>query len=592
MTDSGDGQKPSSGKRKRWLGGVWGHAAVVSLVLFGAVNLFDVIDRFGWQAIDLPPFQFFLFSLWVAVRNVVGYTLLAVAPVFLLGRTARWLLAPAFAFAVGIEAACKYTELVWHASLPEIWISLLLNSSVTEGLSFLKTVLTPATVAGLLTFLVLLVVGVRALMRARYPRPSPRAFACGVAMVLPFLVLNVLTMNWHFGVAQVRYTDFLVSSVMSCRQMKGISLACTNVGLPETLPLAVAADRAPDVIVVLGESETRANWHLYGYPRQTTPRMDALCAEGGGGICFRDVVGFFPATVEALCTMLTDVSPDNLSAGSWTLAEAYRRAGFRSVLISNNQFAGNGSMTGFLNRIFASCDELVSLNAAFPDDRKAQGKVFDERTAELLRRELARHDGRPRLVFVHLSGIHYPVHDVNPKADDRFSDAVEDEVLKGLDARMRDRRNRYDNGILYEDKVLGLLVDAVKAECRRPACLVFVSDHGESPRSPDWRDYADENTYEVPMVVWFSESYRRAFPEVVSRARAAAGRPMQSDELTFGLLELGRIAEAPGWTSERNFLDPAFRGRSPRRIDKGRHVYSGEADRGRIGDAPARGEGE
>ncbi len=555
------------------LDGIWGQAAVVSLVLFGAVNLFDVIDRFGWQAVDLPPLPFALFSFWVALRNACGYTLLAVAPVFLFGRAARWLLAPAFAFVAGIEAACKYTELVWHASLSEIWISLLLNTSVMEALTFLKTVLTPTAVLGLLAFLLFLACGVRALMQARYPRPSPRTFACGLALALPFLVLNVLTMNWHFGVAQMRYTSFIVSSVMSCRQMRGILMACANAQLPESLPLAVEADRAPNVIIVLGESATRNNWHLYGYPRRTTPRMDALCA-ADGGICFRDVVGFYPATDEAICTMLTDVSTDDLSAGSWTLSEVYRRAGFRSVLISNNQFAWNDSMTGTLNRIFASCDERISLHAAFPDERKVQGKVFDERTAELLRRELARPDSRPRIVFVHLAGIHYPVHDVNPKGDDHFSDAVEGETLKGLDARMRDRRNRYDNGILYEDKVLGLLVDAVKAEGRRPACLLFVSDHGESPRSPGWRDYADNDVYEVPMVVWFSESYREAFPDVVSRAHAAAGRPMQSDELTFGLLELGRIADAPGWTSEKSFLDPAFKGRSRRRIDKGRRVYS------------------
>lgn len=554
--------------------GSWGSAAGTAFLLFGVINLFDVLDNFGWQAVDLPPLQFQLFSDWVAVRNFVGHTLLAVAPVYLLGRAARWLLVPAFVFVFGIEAVSKYTEITWHASLSDIWISLLLNSSIEEAVSFMKAVLTPMSALGLLVFALALVVGVRALLRAKYPRRSVRTLVCGIALTLPFFVLNVLAMNWHFGMGQMRYTSFVVSSVMSVQKMKGVASACANARLPEHLPLAVDGGQTPDVIIVLGESETRDNWHLYGYPRQTTPRMDALCAEGGGGICFRDVVCFFPATVEAICTMLTDVSPDDLSVGSWTLAEAYRRAGFRSVLISNNQFACNASMTGFLNRIFSSCEDLISVNAEFPDDRKAQGKVFDERTAELLRRELAKSDSRPRLVFVHLAGIHYPVHNVNPKADNRFSDEVESECLQGLDMRLRDRRNRYDNGILYEDKVRGMLVDVVKRECRRPACLVFISDHGESPRAQGWRDFADEDTYEVPMVVWFSETYRDAFPETVRRASASAIRSMQSDELTFGLLELGQIKDAPGWTSEKNFLAPNFKGRFPRRIDKGRRVYS------------------
>ena len=182
-----------AGKTRRIFACVGGSAAGTAFLLFGAVNLFDVLDNFGWQAVDLPPLQFQLFSGWVAVRNFAGHTLLAVAPVYLFGRMARWLLVPAFVFVFGIEAACKYTELSWHASLPEIWISLLLNSSVDEAASFMKAVLTLMSIAGLLAFALALVLGVRALLRANYPRRSVRTCVCGVVLTLPFLRGNCKT---------------------------------------------------------------------------------------------------------------------------------------------------------------------------------------------------------------------------------------------------------------------------------------------------------------------------------------------------------------------------------------------------------------
>ena len=268
--------------------------------------------------------------------------------------------------------------------------------------------------------------------------------------------------------------------------------------------------------------------------------------------------------------MLTDVSFDRMSEGSWTLSEVYRRAGYRGVLISNNQYAWSDNMNSYLNRIFASCEKLISVHSEFPENKK----WFDDCLAPILKRELASVTDRPNLVFVHMAGIHYPVHGVIPPTENYFSDSVDADHLKGLSTEQRDHMNRYDNGIRFEDKVRGELVDAVKACGARPACVVYISDHGESPRSPGWRDHADLDTYEVPMFVWFSESYQRAFPDVVARTRAAADRPMQSDELTFGLIEFGRISGIPDVKPQQSFIHPDFKGRCPRQINKGRIVYS------------------
>ena len=187
-----------------------------------------------------------------------------------------------------------------------------------------------------------------------------------------------------------------------------------------------------------------------------------------------------------------------------------------------------------------------------------------------IKEELASRDGRPMVMFVHLSGMHFPVHDVNPRSDDYFSDEVEPAVLKGLSTHDRDRRNRYDNGIRYEDKVLGMIVDAIK-ETGRATVMFYVTDHGESPRSPEWRNFEDVDVYELPCIMWFSDEYVARFNDIFCKVKSASCRPLQTDQMTTGLIDIGLIRRDASF--DKSFLDADFRGRNPRLIDKGRIVY-------------------
>lgn len=347
--------------------------------------------------------------------------------------------------------------------------------------------------------------------------------------------------------------------------MRGINQACENRGLPQKLGVGIDAADMPDGVFVLGESSTRNNWHLYGYPRQTTPRMDALCGSGEA-VKFDDVVGVQPVTVEALALLLTDVSFDDKAQGNWTLAEAYRRAGYRCVLISNQYSWGDKTST--LYKIFNGCEKRTSPRIEFGENG------YDEKLAAILDKELQNDDGRPTIAFLHLAGIHYPVRpeQVHPPEETYFNDGIDEEFMKQFSPRVRDRLNRYDDGILYEDKVLGMVVDVLMRR-NRPSFMFFISDHGESPRAETWRSYVDTDVYELPALLWMSPSYSSHFPQMAKRIAKASSRRMQSDEMTYGLLELGFIQDMPKQSGNMNFLSEEFTGRSPRFIDKGRSIY-------------------
>ena len=539
----------------------------LTVVLFGAINVFEGFDGYGCEARDMPDLQLHLYWFWVFVRNTVAYTLVPTSLVFLLGKRSRLLLSVFFIYAIVAIGACIYSSKVFEASLPGIWLALLMNSSPYIMLNFAKMMLT-GWMCVLLTATLFVLVGVVLLFwRARYPKVCWRSFAIGVGLASVFLVTNCLTMNWHFGLCQTHYTAIPIGGCGWWLRQRGVINACDNPDLPAKLSVSVAEKDMPNGIIVMGESATRKNWHLYGYSRQTTPILDALFARGEV-VFYDDVVGIHPETVGAHSLVMSDVNFDNEAVGHWTLAEAFRRAGYRCVEIAA-PFVWGGD-NSILNKLYKGC-ETRHIVGALHSDRK----VYDGDLVPYLEREL-QNDTRPTIFFIWFSGMHYPLRDANPKEDDYFTNEIDAEELIGFSDFEKDRRNRYDNGILYEDKVLGQIVDVLKKRSRRPTFLFFSSDHGESPRSPQWRNFKDPETYELPVFFWFSPEYRTAHRSLVDAISAARHRPLQPDEMTTGLLSLGFVTGIPNMRACDTFFDANFKGRNPRKIDRGREVYATE----------------
>lgn len=536
----------------------------LTVALFGAINLFEGISHFRREALDMPSLQLYLYWSWVFVRNVVAHTLVAASLVFLLGKRSRLVLAAFFVYAVAAIGACVYSSAIFNASLPDIWLALLMNSSPYIMLNFAKMMLT-GKMCILLAVILCVIVGIILLFwRARYPKVCWRSFAIGLGLASVFLITNCLTINWHFGLVQVRYAMLPFGGYNWWIRQRGVINACDKPDLPAKLSVSVPKKDMPNGVIVMGESATRKNWHLYGYSRRTTPALDALAANGEV-VLYDDVVGIHPETVGAHSLMMTDVNFDNEAVGHWSLAEAFRRAGYRCVQIAA-PFVWGGDRS-ILNKLYKSC-ETRHVVGAIHSDRK----VYDGDIVPYLEREL-QNDTRPTIFFMWFSGMHYPLRDANPKEDDYFTNEIDAEELAGFSEFEKDRRNRYDNGIRYEDKVLGRIVNVLKKGSRRPTFLFFSSDHGESPRSPKWRNFKDPETYELPVFFWFSQEYRARHQSIVDAISAARHKPIQSDEMTIGLLSLGFVTGIPGVKAEDAFFDVGFTGRNPRKINRGREEY-------------------
>lgn len=98
-------------------------------------------------------------------------------------------------------------------------------------------------------------------------------------------------------------------------------------------------DAPRTLVLVIGESTQRGRMSLYGYPRETTPELDALHKTDPGLTVFNNVVTSRPYTIEILQQALTFADEKN---PDWyltkpSLMNMMKQAGYKTFWITNQQ---------------------------------------------------------------------------------------------------------------------------------------------------------------------------------------------------------------------------------------------------------------
>ncbi|MDN2710209.1 phosphoethanolamine transferase [Janthinobacterium sp. SUN118] len=385
-------------------------------------------------------------------------------------------------------------------------------------------------------------------MRAMVPGPWQRGFAAFMCVFLVLLHVNT-TMRRENPLLfwPLRYQQY--DAQLEAMQAMQRALA-TKMASPPDWQVRYAGEDAHTVILVIGESTNRASMSLYGYPRATTPQLDAMRSQL---LVFNDVISPASSTVESMMTMLTPADIGNPTA--WMakpnllmLAEA---AGYKTFWVSNQ--ARND---GWIGLLAGEADESDFINfGTGRGENNFDGNLFQPFGHAL------RDEAPKKLIVVHLLGAH-PSYDM--RYPSRFShfdkqrDTVSAQMAsQGRSAWIRNQRDEYDNAIRYGDYVLGNLIamtDLAKSD--RAASLLFVSDHGQEvghSRNHAGHSASDKSGYEIPMLMW---SNRQLGQSNVARA-VLESRPYQTDKLDATVLGLLKI-ETRYYAAHDDILSNAF----------------------------------
>lgn len=240
-------------------------------------------------------------------------------------------------------------------------------------------------------------------------------------------------------------------------------LAALALLLAAVLPSCSRLTSRPVPNVILISIDTcRADYlSCYGYPKKTTPNIDAVADQA---VLFENVISPVPLTLPAHCSMLTGTIPphhavhDNydywLDGSSITLAEilrdnAFATAAFVSAFVLDSQFALNQGFDTYYDHFEQQADQFQA------NERRA------DQTTRLALDWLENQKRENFFLFLHYYDPHTDYDPPEPFAS-KFAD------------------NLYAGEIAYTDHYIGKLLQKLKLlDIFDSSLIIITSDHGE-----------------------------------------------------------------------------------------------------------------
>ncbi len=288
-----------------------------------------------------------------------------------------------------------------------------------------------------------------------------------------------------------------------------LSAACTA-------PPAPPAEPVYNVILISIDTLRADHLGAYGYPRPTTPRIDAFAADS---VVFTEAIAQAPSTLHSHASMLSSLLPQHHRA-SWsartrlpeeslTLAEVLLESGYRTIA-----FTGGGQMA----RIFG-------LDQGFESYREPGEQHFSG-TVDVAIEWMDEKGDRPFFLFLHNYEVHHPY---EPDAhyrellDIRYDGPLPENITKELleeirtgdleidDADLAYIVGLYDAEIRSMDDGFGRLVDYLKsAGMYDRTMILFTSDHGEEFNEHGVVGFHSHSLYDellrVPLIVKYPDN--------------------------------------------------------------------------------------
>ena len=210
-------------------------------------------------------------------------------------------------------------------------------------------------------------------------------------------------------------------------------------------------------VYIIGEASRAMSWELYGYERETNPRLSQV----DDLVIFRDVLTQSNTTHKSVPLILSSVSTeehDQLYRRKG-LPALFNEAGFETWFISNQSPQG-----AMIDKLARDADHLIYIRSPRHDMQ-----LLDE-----MRRIVETAPAQKMLFILHCYGSHFSYHQRYPREFARFK--PDDDVAISRE-HAHTLRNAYDNSICYTDHFLAETI-AVRAGRRSPSC----ADCGKPPR--------------------------------------------------------------------------------------------------------------
>lgn len=251
------------------------------------------------------------------------------------------------------------------------------------------------------------------------------------------------------------------------------------------------------VMLVIGETARAANFSLFGYDRETNPKLKDLSIA-----TLANTTACSTYTTASIRCMLSHSSTNTKQYEP--LPNYLKRHNVDVIWRTANWGQPNIEVDSFQNA------------GALQQNCDSDECGFDGVLLTGLRQQIQSSDKQKIFVTLHTKGSHGPAYHLRyPKSFEQFV-PVCNSVEFG-DCNDESLVNAYDNTILYTDHFLAQSIDLLAQLSDIPTVMIYISDHGESlgenglylhgaPYS-----IAPNVQKEIPFIVWMSDNFRAHF---------------------------------------------------------------------------------
>jgi len=255
-------------------------------------------------------------------------------------------------------------------------------------------------------------------------------------------------------------------------------------------------------VLILGESTARSHMGLYGYERQTTPRLNSI---SNSLWTFNDVISPNTHTIESVTKMLTRGNYENLDLTSkGSIIQLANAAGFKTIWLSNQRPVGvHESLVTKIARSAAVVRFMTTMHGR-------HNRILDQDLLPELDAILDTPSNQPKFIIVHLSGTHMLYENRYPEDEQVFWGTPN--IAYESEDNFR-TVNHYDNAVLYTDFIIYNIIQKIKG-LNTKSTVLYLSDHGEelfqdADFSGHNEDVATKSMYDIPFFLWQSEIYKK-----------------------------------------------------------------------------------
>lgn len=291
-------------------------------------------------------------------------------------------------------------------------------------------------------------------------------------------------------------------------------------------------------VFVLGETSRAYSYQLYGYERETNPRLAAR--DSASLVVYRDLLTQSNTTSKSAPILLSLADAENNERLNKVkgIMTAMREAGFYTVFISNQP-----ENRSFLDHFAHEADKHIRIKDVIKAKRSVMElmkPIYDTDMLPFLD-EVLREKHQKLFVIMHCYGAHWSYPDRYPE---NFAFFRDDKALGASPLERERLTNAYDNAIRYTDYLLDEVIKRLETDTTAVSAMYYTADHGE-----DVYDDARERILHssptisyyqlhVPGILWMSENYRARHADKASAARANASKAATSRSNLHTLLTL------------------------------------------------------